>query len=185
MNIESNLVKNNFFSIHAIAIISFAQLFGTSLWFSANSVVLDLIREWNISVADIGWLTNALQIGFILGTFFIAFTGIADRFKASSIFAIAGLFGAFFNLCFAWIANGLIEAMIYRFLVGVCLAGIYPIGMKLVIQWAPDKTGQVLAKLVAMLTLGTALPYGLNGLSANFLRKTIISSFVTKYENSQ
>ena len=80
MNIESNLVKNNFFSIHAIAIISFAQLFGTSLWFSANSVVLDLIREWNISVADIGWLTNALQIGFILGTFFIAFTGIADRF---------------------------------------------------------------------------------------------------------
>lgn len=71
MNIESKLVKNNFFSIHAIAIISFAQLFGTSLWFSANSVVLDLIREWNISVADIGWLTNALQIGFILGTFLL------------------------------------------------------------------------------------------------------------------
>lgn len=175
MNIESNLVKNNFFSIHAIAIISFAQLFGTSLWFSANSVVLDSIREWNISVADIGWLTNALQIGFILGTFFIAFTGIADRFKASSIFAIAGLFGAFFNLCFAWIANGLIEAMIYRFLVGVCLAGIYPIGMKLVIQWAPDKTGQVLAKLVAMLTLGTALPYGLNGLSANLNWQYVIT----------
>lgn len=58
MNIESNLVKNNFFSIHAIAIISFAQLFGTSLWFSANSVVLDLIREWNISVAVSGCVSS-------------------------------------------------------------------------------------------------------------------------------
>lgn len=69
------------FSIHAIAIISFAQLFGTSLWFSANSVVLDLIREWNISVADIGWLTNALQIGFILGTFLLHLLGLLTDSK--------------------------------------------------------------------------------------------------------
>lgn len=156
-----------FFAIHAIAIITFAQLFGTSLWFSANSAVLDLIREWHISVSDIGWLTNSVQAGFIIGTFIIAFTGIADRFKASSIFAISALVGAFFNLCFAWLANGLIEGMIYRFFVGICMAGIYPIGMKLVVQWAPDKAGQVLAKLVAMLTLGTSLPYALNGLSAD------------------
>lgn len=156
-----------FFAIHAIAIITFAQLFGTSLWFSANSAVLDLIREWHISVSDIGWLTNSVQVGFIIGTFIIAFNGIADRFKASSIFAISALVGAFFNLCFAWLANGLIEGMIYRFFVGICMAGIYPIGMKLVVQWAPDKAGQVLAKLVAMLTLGTSLPYALNGLSAD------------------
>lgn len=77
---------HGFFAIHAIAIITFAQLFGTSLWFSANSAVLDLIREWHISVSDIGWLTNSVQAGFIIGTFIIAFTGIADRFKASSIF---------------------------------------------------------------------------------------------------
>ena len=156
-----------FFSLHAIAIITFAQLFGTSLWFSANSAALDLIREWHITVADIGWLTNAVQAGFIIGTFFIAFTGFADRFKASSIFTIAALLGAFFNLCFAWFAHGLVDGMIYRFCVGVCLAGIYPIGMKLVVQWAPNRAGQVLALLVAMLTLGSALPHALNGLSAN------------------
>ncbi|MFC2996422.1 MFS transporter [Acinetobacter sichuanensis] len=171
---------HGFFAIHAIAIITFAQLFGTSLWFSANSAVLDLIREWHISVSDIGWLTNSVQAGFIIGTFSIAFTGIADRFKASSIFAISALVGAFFNLCFAWFANGLIEGMIYRFFVGICMAGIYPIGMKLVVQWAPDKAGQVLAKLVAMLTLGTSLPYALNGLSADLPWQFVItfSSFL-------
>lgn len=42
---------HGFFAIHAIAIMTFAQLFGTSLWFSANSTVLDLIREWHISIA--------------------------------------------------------------------------------------------------------------------------------------
>lgn len=172
--------RDDFFAMHAIAIITFAQLFGTSLWFSANSAVADLIREWHISVADIGWLTNAVQAGFIIGTFIIAFTGIANRFKASSIFTISALLGAFFNLCFAWIAHGFIEGMIYRFFVGVCLAGIYPIGMKLIVQWAPDKAGQVLAMLVAMLTLGTALPFALTGLSANLPWQLVItfSSFL-------
>lgn len=161
---------HGFFAMHAIAIITFAQLFGTSLWFSANSAVLDLIREWHISV----------QAGFIIGTFIIAFTGIADRFKPSTVFSISALVGAFFNLCFVWFANDLIEGMIYHFFVGICMAGIYPIGMKLVLQWAPDKAGQVLVKLVAMLTLGTSLPYALNGLSADLSWQFVItfSSFL-------
>lgn len=167
MDFKSRGKTHHLFSSHAILIITFAQLFGTSLWFSANSAAANLIQEWHITVADIGWLTNAVQAGFILGTFLIAFTGFADRFKASSIFTGAALLGALFNLCFAWLAQGLIDGMIYRFCVGLCLAGIYPIGMKLIVQWAPHRAGAVLALLVAMLTLGTALPHALNGLSAN------------------
>lgn len=167
MDFKSRGKTHHLFSSHAILIITFSQLFGTSLWFSANSAAANLIQEWHITVADIGWLTNAVQAGFILGTFLIAFTGFADRFKASFIFTGAALLGAFFNLCFAWLAQGLIDGMIYRFCVGLCLAGIYPIGMKLIVQWAPHRAGAVLALLVAMLTLGTALPHALNGLSAN------------------
>lgn len=167
MDFKMHGKAHHFFSSHAILIITFAQLFGTSLWFSANSAAANLIQEWHITVSDIGWLTNAVQAGFILGTFLIAFTGFADRFKASSIFTGAALLGAFFNLCFAWFAQGLIDGMLYRFCVGLCLAGIYPIGMKLVVQWAPHRAGAVLALLVAMLTLGTALPHAMNGLSAN------------------
>lgn len=167
MDFKSHGKTHHLFSSHAILIITFSQLFGTSLWFSANSAAANLIQEWHITVSDIGWLTNAVQAGFILGTFLIAFTGFADRFKASSIFTGAALLGAFFNLCFASLAQGLIDGMIYRFCVGLCLAGIYPIGMKLIVQWAPHRAGAVLALLVAMLTLGTALPHALNGLSAN------------------
>lgn len=167
-------LKNNIFTSHPIIVISLAQLFGTSLWFSANSAALDLMKQWQITIKDIGWLTNAVQAGFIVGTFLIAYTGMADRFKARSIFISSAIFGALFNLCFAWIAHGLLDAILYRFLVGLCLAGIYPIGMKLIITWVPDQAGQALAILVAMLTLGTALPYFINSISTNLPWQTVM-----------
>jgi MFS family permease len=49
---------------------------------------------------------------------------------------------------------------VLRFGVGLSLAGIYPLGMKLVVSWAPERAGAALAWLVGMLTLGTALPHG-------------------------
>ena len=77
-----------------LPLIVIAQLFGTSLWFSANSATDDLIRSWGIAPADIGTLTNAVQFGFILGTLGFAISGLADRFPASRIFAICALLGA-------------------------------------------------------------------------------------------
>lgn len=161
---------------YCIVTISVAQLFGTSLWFSANSAAFDLMHEWNINISDIGLLTNAVQTGFILGTLLIALLGIADRYKASVIFSYSALFGGLFNLCFAWLASNIYEALIFRFFVGVSLAGIYPIGMKLMIEWAPEKAGQALSVLVAMLTLGTALPYAFNAISTDLPWRYIIST---------
>ena len=60
-----------------VATIALAQLFGTSLWFSANSATDTLMTSWQISAADIGWLTNAVQGGFILGTMIMALGGLA------------------------------------------------------------------------------------------------------------
>ena len=64
----------------AVPVIVLAQLFGTSLWFSANSAADDLMRSWGITIADIGTLTNAVQLGFIIGTLSFALSGLADRF---------------------------------------------------------------------------------------------------------
>lgn len=162
--------------IGPVASISIAQLFGTALWFSANSTAADLMRIWHASAADIGWLTNAVQIGFILGTFVISMSGAADRFNASKIFVCSALAGAAFNLGFAWLSTGLVSGAAFRFGVGICLAGIYPMGMKLIVGWAPDRTGQALAQLVAMLVLGTALPHAMRVMGAAFAWQSIISA---------
>ena len=144
-----------------VPVVVLAQLFGTSLWFSANSAADDLIRSWGISPADIGTLTNAVQFGFILGTLGFAISGLADRFPASRIFAICALLGALCNAAFAGLADGMASAVPLRFAVGLCLAGVYPLGMKLVVSWVPERAGTALAQLVGMLTLGTALPHGI------------------------
>jgi len=147
-----------------VAVIALAQLFGTSLWFSANSAADDLMQVWQLSMAQIGWLTSAVQLGFIAGTLVIALGGIADHFRASRIFVSCAIVGSVFNAAFAYVSTGLISAIGWRFMVGVCLADIYPLGMKLIVSWAPQRTGYALAQLVAMLTLGTALPHALRGI---------------------
>ena len=144
-----------------ILVIVVAQLCGTSLWFSANSAADDLRRLWGLTASDLGWLTNAVQAGFIVGTLAFALTGVADRVPASRIFAVASVVGAAFNAAFAWLATGLASAMALRFFVGLALSGIYPLGMKLIVGWRPATAGQSLGWLVGMLTLGTALPHGL------------------------
>ncbi|MDT8878549.1 MFS transporter [Halomonas saccharevitans] len=142
-----------------------AQLFGTSLWFSVNGVGLSLSRDLGVSEADLGRLTLTVQAGFIAGTLFMAISGLADRFRASRIFAAACLAGALANAGFVLVADQWPLAIALRLLTGLCLAGIYPLGMKLVIGWTPRYTGAALAWLVGMLTLGTALPHLLRGAS--------------------
>jgi MFS family permease len=159
-----------------VATIAIAQLLGTSLWFSANSAADDLRRAWGASASDIGILTSAVQLGFILGTLVFALSGLADRFPASRIFPVCALLGAIFNACFAWFSTGIASGAVFRFAVGICLAGIYPIGMKLIVSWVPERTGAALAYLVAMLTLGTALPHALRLIGAAWKWQYVIGT---------
>jgi len=151
-----------------------AQLCGTSLWFSANSAADDLRHLWGLTSGDLGWLTNSVQAGFIVGTLTFALTGLADRFPASRIFTLCSVLGAVFNAAFALLSDGLASAMAFRFLVGLTLAGIYPLGMKLVVSWDPQRAGQSLGLLVGMLTLGTALPHGIRMLGGTISWQLVI-----------
>ena len=157
-----------------ILLIVIAELFGTSLWFSANSAADSLKQDWAIGSSDIGLLTMGVQAGFILGTLYFSLSGLADKYRASMIFTVCCLFGAFFNGCFAILSTGMISAIFFRFLVGISLAGIYPLGMKLIVGWDPQNAGKSLGMLVGMLTLGTALPHGIRSLDEALSWQTII-----------
>jgi len=153
-----------------------AQLLGTSLWFSANSAADDLRGLWGLSDADLGTLTVAVQAGFILGTLVFAVTGLADRYPASRIFAISAVAGALTNAGFALVADSVGEGVCWRFATGLTLAGIYPLGMKMVVGWAPDRSGVALGWLVGMLTLGTALPHLVRGLGTGWQWQAVVLS---------
>ncbi|MGV2932705.1 MFS transporter [Vreelandella venusta] len=157
-----------FIRSHPLFIVVLAQLCGTSLWFSVNGVGSALIHDVGLNETHLGWLTLTVQAGFITGTLFIATTGLADRLLASHIFAISCLAGALANAGFVFVAAHQPFDLLLRFFTGLCLAGIYPLGMKLVIGWTPKYVGAALAWLVGMLTLGTALPHLLRGATLGF-----------------
>ncbi|MCH8843837.1 MAG: MFS transporter [SAR324 cluster bacterium] len=151
-----------------------AQLFGTSLWFSSSAALPSLIRDWRLSQADGGLLISAVQVGFILGTLLFALTNLADVLPASKIFLTSAVLGATVNVLFAYSATQLSEALVFRFITGLALAGIYPVGMKVVVSWAPGGIGNALGWLVGALTLGTALPFLLASAGADWPWRTVI-----------
>ena len=158
----------------AILAIVLAQWFGTSLWFSPSGAVDGLSSWLGSTPAQFGWLIAATQIGFIAGTLLSAATGIADRFPPERIFIVSSLVGAGLN--FAWTLGppDLILVWISRFAVGVSLAGIYPMGMKMIVKRAQAKSAQALSWLVAMLTLGTAMPQLLSALGTSLPWQSIM-----------
>ncbi len=149
-----------------LTIIVIAEFFGTSLWFSANGVADHLARDWGLTAVELGYLTSAVQLGFIAGTLLFAVSGLADRFASSRLFLVSALIGAASNAGFALVSDSVASGMVFRFLTGLTLAGIYPVGMKLVVSWAPEKKGEALGWLVGMLSLGTALPHLVRALGA-------------------
>jgi len=151
---------------YATAIIVLSELFGASLWFSVNAVANALHAAWGLTTVQLGYLTSIVQLGFIVGSLLFALTGLADRFSASRIFAACAILGALTNAAFVLSAGNLTTALALRFITGLTLAGIYPIGMKLVVSWAPEKAGAALGWLVGMLTLGTGLPHFVRGIHA-------------------
>jgi MFS family permease len=168
--LDKSLNKKNFI----LPIIVLAQFCCTSIWFAGNAVIDDLISVFDLQVTALGYLTSAIQLGFITGTLIFAFFTIADRFSPSKVFFVSALLAALFNIAITLSGNTYESLLLLRFLAGICLAGIYPVGMKIASDYFDKGLGKSLGFLVGALVLGTAFPHLLNAFLAYFRWNTII-----------
>ena len=148
---------------HILPIIVFSQFAGTSLWFAGNAVIFDLQQSWQLPLESTGYITAAVQFGFILGTLVFAFFAIADRFSPRLIFLWCALLAAIANALLLITAESLYYLLALRFLTGFFLAGIYPVGMKIAAGWYQHGLGRALGYLIGALVIGTAFPHLLRG----------------------
>ncbi|MDX1939279.1 MAG: MFS transporter [Saprospiraceae bacterium] len=153
---HSNKIKNARLILPVIVVSQFA---GTSLWFAGNAVIADLQRAFQLPDSAIGYLTSAVQLGFISGTLTFALLTISDRFSPSKVFFICALAGAFFNLSLYLFAQGFASVLALRVTTGFFLAGIYPVGMKIASDHHERGLGKSLGYLVGALVVGTAFPH--------------------------
>jgi len=148
-----------------LPVIVVAQFAGTSLWFAGNAVLPDLIVDWengsgNVTISESaqGYLTSVVQLGFILGTLLSALCNLADRFRPTQVFLWSSLMGSALNalIPFWTSTTGLV---LLRLGTGICLAGIYPVGMKVAADWFPSGLGRALGWLVGALAVGSSAPF--------------------------
>ncbi len=145
-----------------LPVIVFAQFAGTSLWFAGNAILPQIQVSWDLPEGSLANVTSAVMLGFITGTFGFAFFSIADRFRPSKVFLICSLLGAVFNLLLMFLPNTYLNLLVLRFMTGIFIAGIYPVGMKISADWFGGKLGKALGYLVGALVLGSGFPHLLN-----------------------
>ncbi len=167
---------------HILPVIVLSQFAGTSLWFVGNAILPELKESLQLSQYAVSQVTSAVMLGFVAGTLVFAFFSLADRFSPVKLFFISSLLGALTNASVAWLATDAASLFALRFLTGVFIAGIYPVGMKIAADWYEKGLGKALGFLLGALVLGTAFPHLLKNRDFELNWKSVLyftSAFAT------
>lgn len=150
-----------------LAIVGVGELLAMAPWFSSAAVAPLLVAEWELDRLALPALTIAVQFGFAVGALALAVTAAADVLPARLLFGAGAFAAAVANLGFAFVARDPASALPFRVVTGLALAGVYPIGLKLLAGWFRRERGLAIGVLVGALTVGSALPYLLRAVGAS------------------
>ena len=141
-----------------LILLAVAVLLAMSPWFS-SAAGSDFFRErLDLSSGAAGWLTGAVQVGFVVGTLMAAFLNLADIVPARSYFAVSALGAALVNALLL-LPESYAALLTLRFLTGFFLAGVYPPAMKMAATWFRAGRGMAIGMVVGALTVGKAAPF--------------------------
>lgn len=147
-----------------LLLLSIAELLSMAVWFSASAVVPALTDAWGLNDAGRAWLTISVQLGFVFGALGSAVFNLSDRIPAERLFAASAFLAGLFTLLIPAFVQQVGPAILLRFLTGMALTGVYPVGMKIMATWTREDRGLGIGLLVGALTLGSAAPHLINAL---------------------
>ena len=157
----------------SLALLALCEVAAMALWFSASAVVPSIAAEFTLTPTQASLFTSAVQAGFVAGTLTSAVLGLADRLDARRFFMVSTLVAAAANAAILLVSPTSSVVLALRFVTGACMAGVYPVGMKMAITWAKGDMGFLVAILVGALTLGSAAPHLFNAFGGIDWRFTI------------
>jgi len=143
----------------SLTLLTICELSAMSLWFSATALIPSFRAKFNISNDQASLLASAVQMGFVLGTLLSAVLMVADRFDPKRVFLASALIATTANAAILLSDPTTFTTIALRFITGICMAGIYPVGMKIATTWAKGDIGFLVGLLVGALTLGSAAPH--------------------------
>lgn len=161
----------------SIILLVLAEVAAMTLWFVSSATLADQQAEIHAGAFKTALLVSGVPAGFVAGALYVAIFGIADRFDPRRVFAIAALLAAAANAAMLLVPPGSTIAILLRIFTGFCLAGVYPVGMKIMVGWGREDRGWLVGLLVGGLTLGSAAPHLLSWLGgSNWQLTTLVAS---------
>jgi MFS family permease len=136
-----------------------AQVAAMSTWFATTASLTAIRQGWTLTPFQEGLLTSSVQAGFVAGTLTSALLSAADRYDLRRLFATSAAIAGIANLLIALFEPTDAAIPLLRFTTGFCLAGVYPVGMKIASTWAKGDLGLLIGLLVGAVTLGSAAPH--------------------------
>ncbi|WP_256752668.1 nitrate/nitrite transporter [Mesorhizobium sp. Mes31] len=141
-----------------LGLLCLAVMLSLTTWFSATAITPELKAAWQLSGTIEAWLTNGVQIGFVVGALVSSLVNLPDVVRLNRLMAVSALLAAAANACLL-LQPGPIGLVAARILTGVALAGVYPPALKLVSTWFIRGRGAALGAVIGALTLGSSLPH--------------------------
>jgi len=167
------------FKTRSIILLVLAEVAAMTLWFVSSATLVELQNQIELSPVLSALLVSAVPAGFVFGAIYVAMSGIADRLDPRRIFAFSALSAAILNALQLVIEPGNEFGIVLRLLTGFCLAGVYPVGMKIAVGWGKEDRGWLVGLLVGGLTLGSAAPHMLAWLGgSNWQLTTLLASML-------
>lgn len=157
----------------SLALLAVCEVAAMALWFSASAVLPSLTAEYPLTGVQASLFTSGVQAGFVAGTLSSAFFGLADRLDPRRFFMASTLVATAANAAILLLEPTSPIVIALRFVTGACMAGIYPVGMKMAATWAKGDMGFLVGLLVGALTLGSASPHLFNAFGGVDWRFTI------------
>jgi len=174
-NAETSARRDNS-SRRALFLLSLAELLAMSLWFTGTAVLPQVTAMWHSDLALGSWLTIAVQIGFSLGAITFALFNLPDIFSPITVFVASAVAAAAANAAFPWAVPYPFAALLLRGATGFFLAGVYPVGMKIIAGWFQRGRGLALGIMIGALTVGSAVPHAVNSVGGIQWRSVVLLS---------
>lgn len=143
----------------SLALLLLAETLAMAAWFASSAAVAAIRHEQPLEPLSEVLLTSSVQGGFVLGTLASSLLGLADRYDPRRLFALSGLAAAMLTMLLTVLPPAGPGAIILRIATGACMAGIYPVGMRMAATWANKDLGLLIGLLVGALVIGSASPH--------------------------
>ena len=156
-----------------------AQVAVMTTWFATTASLAAMRQSWTLTPFQEGLTTSSVQAGFVGGTITSALLSAADRYELRNLFMISAMLAGTTCLAVIFFKPTDIAVPMLRFLTGFCLAGVYPVGMKIAVGWGTANRGLLVGLLVAGLTAGKSGIHRINRFPTEGLRTTIAGTIDT------